>query len=154
MWCERWKDVRRSVSVVRFRAWSTEWQLVPPIPPWEIWCPTMTGDAFGKAYVRAAVAHGAAIDRGDSKKANAAHAKLMYALEKIRAASDRGLSVLTVLLVHEDPSVRCWAATHTLPLDEKAAITTLTQLTSEPSMVGFGAEMVLEEWKAGRLNVP
>ena len=114
----------------------------------------MTGAAIGEAYAMAAIAHGAATDRGDHKKANAAHRKVMEALEKIRASSDRVLSVLTGLLVHDDPHVRCWAATHLLPLDEDAATTTLCRLTSEPPFAGLDAKMVLREWKAGRLKIP
>jgi hypothetical protein len=114
----------------------------------------MTGAAIVEVYAVAAMDHGAATDRGDYKKANAAYDKVMEALEKIRALPDRGRSVLTDLLLHDNPYVRCAAATHLLPLDEDAAITTLSQLTSEPPFVGFNAKMVLREWKAGRLKVP
>jgi hypothetical protein len=94
------------------------------------------------------------MDRGDHKKCNAAYDTKMRALAKLREAHDRGRSSLTRLLDHEDPHVRCSAATHLLPLDEDAATRALEALTSEPPFVGFNARMVLQEWKAGRLKVP
>ncbi len=97
---------------------------------------------------------GAATDRGDHEEANAAHDALIRALAALRDSSDRGRSALTGLLGHEDPYVRCWAATHLLPLDEEAATRALEALTSEPPFVGLDAEMVLREWRAGRLKVP
>ena len=98
--------------------------------------------------------HGAATDHGDHEDANTAHDALMRALAVLRESPDRGRSVLTGLLEHEDPHVRCWAATHLLPLNEEAAVRALEALTSEPPFVGFNAKMVLREWKAGRLKVP
>lgn len=106
------------------------------------------------AYTRAAAVQGAATDRGDHEDANAAHDSLIRALSVLRDSSDRGRSALRGLLEHEDPHVRCWAATHLLPLDEEAAMRALEALTSEPPFVGFNAKMVLREWKAGRLKVP
>jgi len=107
-----------------------------------------------EAFVSAAVAHGAATDSGDHKRANAAFTRKVRALEKLRECPDRGRSTLEALLAHEDPHVRCSAATYLLPLDEDGATAVLTQLTSEPPFVGFNAKMVLREWKAGRLKVP
>ena len=114
----------------------------------------MTRDEVGKAYARAAAAHGAAMDRGDHKKSNAAYDALMSALALLRESSDQGRSTLTGLLEDEDTHVRCAAATHLLPLDEDAATRALEALVSEPPFVGFNAKMVLREWKAGRLRVP
>jgi hypothetical protein len=98
--------------------------------------------------------HGAATDRGDHEEANVAHSALIRVLTVLRGSSDRGRSALTGLLEHENPHVRCWAATHLLPLDEEAATQALEALRSEPPFVGFDAAMVLREWKAGRLKVP
>lgn len=114
----------------------------------------MTQEVAGDAYARAAAMQGAATDRGDHEEANTAHDALIRALAVLRDSSDRGRSALAGLLEHEDPHVRCWAATHLLPLDEEAATRALEALRSEPPFVGFNAEMVLREWKAGRLKVP
>jgi len=104
-----------------------------------------------REYVQSAAEHGAATDRGDHEGANAAHAGLMRALTELRSAADHGRFMLNGLLTHDDPSVRCWAATHLLPLDEHAATHALEILVSESR---FDASLVLREWKAGRLKPP
>lgn len=114
----------------------------------------MTREDAGDAYVQAAAAHGAAMDRGDHEKSNAAYGRKLRALAKLREASDQGRATLTRLLAHQNAHVRCSAATHLLPLDEDAATLALDALASEPPFVGFNARVVLREWKAGRLKVP
>ena len=111
-------------------------------------------DEAEDAYAQAAAVHGAATDPGDYKKANAAYERQMCALARLRESPDQGRSSLTKLLEHDDPHVRCWAATHLLPLDEEETTRALEALASEPPFVGFNAKMVLREWKAGRLKVP
>lgn len=105
-------------------------------------------------YASAATAQGAATDRGDHKRANAAHETLMRVLSELRESADQGRAALSGLLEHDDPHVRCWAATHLLPLDQDAAMHALEALESEPPFVGLNAKMVVQEWKAGRLKVP
>lgn len=114
----------------------------------------MTPEDASVAYVGAAALHGAATSEGDHDKANAAHDTLIEALLTLRESPDRGRSTLTALLDLEDASVRCWAATHLLPIDERAATQALAALVSEPPFVGFDAKMILREWKAGRFEVP
>ena len=114
----------------------------------------MTQEDAVDVYARAAAMQGAATDRGDHKEANAAYDAMIRSLAVLRESSDRGRSALTGLLEHEDPHVRCWAATHLLPLNAEIAIRELEALTSEAPFVGLNAEMVLREWRAGRLKVP
>ena len=108
-------------------------------------------DAAYREYVRSAAEHGATTDRGDREGADAAYRDLMRALAELRGAPDRGRFILTGLLSHADPSVRCWAATHLLPLDEHTATQALETLVSEHR---FDASIVLREWKEGRLKLP
>lgn len=115
---------------------------------------TMSARTAKERYVEAARRHGQSLARGDSDAANAAYDEKDAALRELRAAPDRGRGVLTALLAHEDPGVRKSAATHLLPLDETAAIATLQEVAKVPGLVGFDAEMVIGEWKAGRLKVP
>ena len=112
----------------------------------------MAADAR-ESYVEAALRHGQAIDAGDSDRANAAYEAKEQALRQLRSSADRGRTVLTALLAHEDPGVRKSAATHLLPLDESRALETLADVSRLPDLVGFDAEMVIREWKAGRLKV-
>jgi hypothetical protein len=104
-------------------------------------------------YVDAARRHGQALARGDSDEANAAYDEKVAVLRQLRSTPDRGCAVLRSLLTHEDPGVRKSAATHLLPLDETAAIAALEEVSRLPGLIGFDAEMVLREWKAGRLKV-
>ena len=97
--------------------------------------------------------HGIALDSGDYKKGNPAHDKVIRALSEFRKQDDRGCAILTNLIKDENPHIRGWAATYLLPLDEDAAVQTLTLLQQEPLMRGFGAEIVLQEWRAGRLQL-
>lgn len=106
------------------------------------------------SFVEAAVAHGTATDAGDHRRANAAYARLVEALDRLRRLPDRGRSKLTAMLAHDAPHVRYAAATYLLPLDEGAALAALADLTSEPPFVGFNAEMVIQEWRADRLRLP
>ena len=103
-----------------------------------------------KDYEHAAKLHGNATTRGDSRAANKAHAELVEAFKKLR--EDGELQCLDVLLNHSDPFVRCWAATHFLLVDEERATGVLKALTKAKGIVSFNAEMVLKEWRAGRLR--
>lgn len=106
-------------------------------------------------YRAGAEAHGAATETGDHRRANACYRSLIRALAEMRRSPDRGLACLAPLLADEVPSVRCWAATHLLTLDEATAIETLEELaTAQSPFVRFDAKMVLEEWRAGRLKIP
>lgn len=106
-------------------------------------------------YVRAAERHGKSTDRGDSKSANRAHDQIMEVLHELRAMPDRGEAVLLDLANHQSDWVRVWASTHLLPLAEAQALTTLEKLaTTATGFVGFNAEMVLKEWRAGHLKLP
>ena len=104
------------------------------------------------AYVKHAVAHRAATEVGNSEQANAEYDGLMRAL---RLLLDHGArSELLELLDHEDPSVRCWAATHLLPDYPQRAIPVLRDISQGASFVAFDAAMVLSEWEKGTLKVP
>lgn len=106
-------------------------------------------------YVDAAEKHGKSTDRGDPRSANRAHAELRKALHELRAMPDRGEGALLDLTKHPSDSVRVWASTHLLPLAEAQALTTLERLANTATgEVRFDAEVVLKEWRAGRLKVP
>lgn len=54
-----------------------------------------------------------------------------------------------------DPSdaVAIWAATHSLPIAEEEALATLRGIAERGGIIGFGAKMVIKEWKSGRLTI-
>jgi hypothetical protein len=79
---------------------------------------------------------------------------MMEALTALREMPDRGEAALTQLLSHPDESVRTWASTHLLPLNEALACRVLEGVAACTGLVAFSAAMVLKEWRAGRLKVP
>ena len=106
-------------------------------------------------YIAAAAEHGRCTESGDYKRGNAAFDRMVAALAELRERADRGGSVLIELLNHPNGWVRLEAATHLLPLRTELASTILENLASGPqSQLEFIAKMVLQEWRAGRLNVP
>jgi hypothetical protein len=78
----------------------------------------------------------------------------MAVLAQLRKCPDGGASVLIELLDHPNGWVRSSAATHLLPLRPDLATTALEALAAGPqSQLEFNANMVLREWRAGRLKV-
>lgn len=104
-------------------------------------------------YRRAAKAHGEATESGDSDAANASFDRAIAALHDLRRTPGAERAALSELSGDEDPHVRCWAATHLLPLDEPRAREVLAALASGPGIVGFNAKMVLEQWSKGELDL-
>ena len=105
-------------------------------------------------YVSSAVDHGRATRIGDSRACNVAYGFIAEALKALRGTPDRGEAALTQLLSHPDESVRTWASTHLLPLNETLACRVLEGVAANSGPVAFSAAMVLKGWRAGRLKVP
>lgn len=108
-----------------------------------------------KATLRdAAIAHGAGTVEGNPTRANRAHDEVIEALKLLRRQDDQGKETLTELLADPNHSVRVWAAMYLLPLDEELAVAALEQLREfDATIIGFGAGMVLREWRGGRLKL-
>ncbi len=103
-------------------------------------------------YATCAKRHGHATISGDSSAANAAHDDLYAVFRELKKSGN--LACLEPLLRESDVNVRCWAATHYLLVDERRATKALKALSKGSGMAAFDAEMVLAEWKAGRLEFP
>jgi len=111
------------------------------------------GLSVAETYRDAAERHGIHTLDGDSRKGNVAHDDLMSALSDLRKLDDQGEAILTQLADDPDDSVATWASTHLLPLRERLAIAKLKRVASSTGIIAFGAKMVLQEWKAGRLKI-
>ena len=105
-------------------------------------------------YRSYAEAHGAATQKGDYKSANKNHDKLMVVLAAIRKVGSEGESALVRLSNDPNEAVSCWAATHSLPFDEVAALKVLERLSERTGPMGFNAKMVVQQWKSGQLTIP
>ncbi|WP_169791508.1 DUF2019 domain-containing protein [Sandaracinus amylolyticus] len=106
-----------------------------------------------RRYADAARRHEQGTNDADPRKANRAARELTRLWKQIRR-SDEQLAEFVELLGHEALSVRLWAATHLLPIDPLRAERAIEELTREPGILGFGARMTLQEWRAGRLREP
>lgn len=112
-------------------------------------------DALKEQFRRAAIVHGEGTETGDYEKSNKAYDRTVALVKEMRLLSDRGRALLTSLLSDSDAAVRSSAACYLLPLDERMAIPVLEEVArSTLPLVGFSAEMVLREWRAGRLKIP
>ncbi len=105
-----------------------------------------------KQYASSAKRHGHATNSGDSSAANAAHDDLYAVFRELKKSGK--LACLEPLLQNSNVDVRCWAATHYLLVDERRATKALKALSKGSGIAAFDAEMVLAEWKAGRLEFP
>lgn len=104
-------------------------------------------------YRKYAEEYGAAYTGYDYKRTNRNHDKLVALLPELRATADRGEEILRRLMKDSSDAVATWAATHSLPIAEKDALATLDAIAQRGGMIGFGAKMVIEEWKCGRLVI-
>lgn len=104
-------------------------------------------------YRKYAEDYGVAYTSHDYKRTNRNHDKLHALLPELRATVDRGEGILRRLMADQSDAVATWAATHSLPVAEKDALATLEAIAKKGGMIGFGAGMVIKEWKSGRLVI-
>lgn len=107
-----------------------------------------------EAYVGAAAAHSAATTAGDDRPANDMAERVAALYAELRRRGSEAQRLLLVLLDHDKPGVRVWAASHALDFAPSAGEPVLRSLASEGSIVGFVAETTLEEWRSGLLRFP
>ena len=102
-------------------------------------------------YRRHAVAHGVHSFDGDYVACNAAH----DAIQQIFLQLFKAGKAAELFSFYDDPDVwvQCWAAAHTLEVDEPRALAKLEQIerTGEPN-VSSDAHYTIEEWKLGNLR--
>jgi len=102
-------------------------------------------------FIAGARAHG---NQGDPELVNKAYADLHRALLDLRKGPDAGVAFLFGLLNDDDLSVATWAALYLLPHREDAAKAALRRVARiGVRLLAFNAEITLEEWNAGRLEI-
>ncbi|MBF9240001.1 hypothetical protein I2I05_21605 [Hymenobacter sp. BT683] len=104
-------------------------------------------------YRAAASQHGQATATGDASAANRQYEQLTRAYRAIQQHGKEAVVHLLPLLNDGDWAVATWAATHLLPSHEPAATAALQRISQQPGIMAFGAQMVLQEWKNGRLRL-
>lgn len=100
-----------------------------------------------------AEAHGAASEQGDYKTANRNYDKLLGIVAKLRVHGAQGEAALRRLMKDRSDAVAAFAATRSLPFAEADALEVLEAIARKAGAVGFNAEMVIKEWKGGRLVI-
>lgn len=108
-------------------------------------------DASVSEYRRLVYAHGQLTSR-EFKKANRLFDAAHRIAKELRG-SQEGRKAMLTLLNDPDASVRLGAATEALPVDPETALRVIDQIASSEGAHSFEAEMVAQEWRAGRLNL-
>lgn len=119
----------------------------------------LSNESGSEAYVRAALENGRAAEDADHRRANRWFDRLSKARRQLRLEPDRGRAALLKMLKDDSPWVRMYAATDLLGTDQTDAVETLENIMNDATLRGRGfirvdAEMVLREWRAGRLEIP
>jgi hypothetical protein len=105
-------------------------------------------------YAKYASEHGQATEVGDYRKTNRAYDKAIKLYLQIEEQGGLVHPLFKEMLYSSDPGVKVWAATHCLKNFPEEAEAALVEVGKTPnSLVAFSAEMVLEEWKKGTLNL-
>jgi len=97
--------------------------------------------------------HEARVEAGGGPRRWNRLAQRLQVLHLDLRASEQGRRTISSLMADGNPTVRCWAATHSLFWDESTARGVLErEACDEQSIAGFDAKMALREFNAGRLN--
>jgi hypothetical protein len=106
------------------------------------------------SYAESAAINGQSSTNGDFESANR-HYKVLQII--CRELKERGIDAqrsLLRLLVHDDPTVRLWAASHVIEFAPKEGMMALMALADMEGITGIEAETTLNEWMEGRLRFP
>ena len=90
-------------------------------------------------------------DVSNPQEANEAQAQ-MHACYKVLRETEAGREAIITLMGDVEPSVRCWAAAHSLQWRPDCARDILKTLRDSSGPYSITAEMTLEEFDAGRLS--
>ncbi len=103
-------------------------------------------------YVAAALVHSQTIYTADARRGNRAYARLVAIRDLIRERGREAQQQLAVLLTDPRVEVRGGAAAHMLEFDPVLAEAVLVEIAAGPGIESLNAEMVLRQWRAGRLD--
>lgn len=108
-------------------------------------------DDMVAAYREAAIRHGDGQESGNAARCNAALDDLERVRADLRRQGSEGIARMRALLDDEERSVRCCAAVDALDFAPEDGLRVLRDVANGPlGMIRLGAEMVIEEWEAGR----
>jgi hypothetical protein len=103
---------------------------------------------LAEMYVDAAVKWADAISKMYVNRANDLVEVMGETEEKLLREGVPGQEALAHLMKHENPNVRYWAATGSLPFAMAEAVATLEELKHQKGILGLDAEIILRKWRA------
>ena len=92
------------------------------------------------------------LDDGRDEDREALFEALKRCASELLASGVAGLAEMAELM--DDESAWAWAAIHLLSTGEPAAAGVLARLSERADLVGFSAQVALDEHRAGRLKSP
>ena len=110
-------------------------------------------DALEAEYRKCAKAFGMAVELGDAKATKKNYDKLLTIGPKLRAHGMQGEAVLRRLMRDRSDAIASWAATDSLPFAEAEGLAVLDAIGKKAGSIAFDAEMIAEQWRAGKLKI-
>jgi HEAT repeat protein len=110
--------------------------------------------ALVDAFAEAAEKRGAALANGSPDIANREFDRCVEIYRSLKRTGLAATDALLALLERKNLDVRLAAASLLLEFHPERAETVLRDLSTERGLVGFTAQMTLEEWSAGRMSFP
>ncbi len=92
--------------------------------------------------------------RSDSAEDHVLHERMAQAFRFLYGQGAEGRSAFAALLDDASPHVRSWVSAQLFSEGDARAVPVAEQLASESGLVGFCAQITLEEFRAGRLRSP
>jgi hypothetical protein len=98
-----------------------------------------------------AIEHGNAINKGDSKKANNLHSKIMKLYKKLKEQNN--YFPFLDGIKQENESIRHWSSVFLIRYDPALAEENLNELVRLNSIISLNAQLTLDLWKKNLLNL-
>lgn len=102
-------------------------------------------------FEEAAAKQAEATELGDYKIGNKYYSKIVEAVNFLKSSNSIG--EIRALLSHSSVGVRMWAATYSLPFDEKSPTKVLKEIINGNGIHSLTAETTLKEWQKSNLKV-
>ncbi|NJM39409.1 MAG: hypothetical protein HC853_00885 [Anaerolineae bacterium] len=90
-----------------------------------------------------------ALLKGDWRTGNPLAKKYDAAFRKIIEYGEEGRNALLALTEHPNVSVAEMAAVYSLKYNPEQCLNVLRRLSSEPGLIGFGAQQAIQRWEEG-----
>jgi Domain of unknown function (DUF2019) len=111
-------------------------------------------DTLIASYAESACTRGSALENSNSRAANKQLDMMTNIYLEIKSRGIEAQQSFLKLLDHDNPLVRCDAATLALEFAPQFAEPTLKSLIQLHGTVGYEARMALEVWQKGELRFP